>query len=62
MRVDCSHPRTTRASVLPSAEDLRWLFQIDDPMQQIDLLQAIGAREVALTLREYGCAIAVFYH
>jgi 2-dehydro-3-deoxygluconokinase len=43
---------------LPSAEDLAWLFHIDEPMRQLDLLMEMGVSEVALTLGADGCAIA----
>jgi 2-dehydro-3-deoxygluconokinase len=44
--------------VLPSAEDLAWLFGIGDPMQHMDQLIEMGVPEVALTLGAAGCAIA----
>jgi 2-dehydro-3-deoxygluconokinase len=44
--------------VLPSAEDLEWLFGVGEPMRQIDLLIEMGVSEVALTLGAAGCAIA----
>jgi 2-dehydro-3-deoxygluconokinase len=44
--------------VLPSADDLAWLFQVDEPTRQLDLLAEMGASEVALTLGAEGCAIA----
>jgi len=43
---------------LPSAQDLKWQFHVDDPMEQIAHVQEIGVREVALTLGEHGCAIS----
>jgi 2-dehydro-3-deoxygluconokinase len=43
---------------LPSAEDLAWLFQIDEPLRQVDLLMELGVSEVALTLGADGCAVA----
>jgi 2-dehydro-3-deoxygluconokinase len=43
---------------LPSTEDLAWLFQVDEPMRQLDLLMDMGISEVALTLGADGCAIA----
>jgi len=55
--------QTTRAAisacdiVLPSAEDLAWLFGIGEPMRQIDLLLELGVSEVALTLGAAGCVI-----
>jgi 2-dehydro-3-deoxygluconokinase len=44
--------------LLPSAEDLTWLFQIDEPSQQLDRARAMGVKEVALTLGVAGCAVA----
>jgi len=44
--------------VLPSAEDLAWLFQVDEPMRQVDLLMELGVSEVALTLGAGGCIVA----
>lgn len=55
--------QTTRAAisacdiVLPSAEDLAWLFGIGEPMRQMDLLLELGVSEVALTLGAAGCAV-----
>ena len=43
---------------LPSREDARLLFGVDDPMEQTDRLQGIGVREIALTLGADGCLIA----
>ena len=43
---------------LPSREDARLLFGVDDPMEQTDRLQRIGVREIALTLGADGCLIA----
>jgi 2-dehydro-3-deoxygluconokinase len=43
---------------LPSTEDLKSIFDVDHPVQQLDLLQRMGVREVALTLGANGCAIA----
>jgi 2-dehydro-3-deoxygluconokinase len=43
---------------LPSSEDLTCIFDIDKPAQQLDLLQTLGAGEVALTLGANGCIIA----
>jgi len=43
---------------LPSTEDLKSLFDINEPTQQLDLLQQMGVHEVALTLGPDGCAIA----
>jgi 2-dehydro-3-deoxygluconokinase len=45
--------------VLPSAEDLAWLFGVDEPMRHMELLLEMGVSEVALTLGADGCAIAV---
>jgi 2-dehydro-3-deoxygluconokinase len=56
--------QTTRAALsacdiaLPSTEDLAWLFQVDEPMRQVDLLMEMGVSEVALTLGADGCAVA----
>jgi 2-dehydro-3-deoxygluconokinase len=56
--------QTIRAAIsacdiaLPSTEDLAWLFSVDEPMRQIDLLMEMGVSEVALTLGANGCAIA----
>jgi 2-dehydro-3-deoxygluconokinase len=44
--------------VLPSAEDLAWLFGAGEPMRQMDQLIEMGVSEVALTLGAAGCAIA----
>jgi 2-dehydro-3-deoxygluconokinase len=43
---------------LPSTEDLAWLFQVDEPARQVDLLMEMGVSEVALTLGAEGCAVA----
>jgi 2-dehydro-3-deoxygluconokinase len=43
---------------LPSREDVRLLLGVDDPTEQIDRLQRIGVREIALTLGAGGCLIA----
>lgn len=43
---------------LPSREDARLLLGVDDPIEQIDRLQRIGVREIALTLGADGCLIA----
>jgi 2-dehydro-3-deoxygluconokinase len=43
---------------LPSREDARLLFGVDDPIEQIHRLQRIGVREIALTLGADGCLIA----
>lgn len=43
---------------LPSADDLAWLFHVNEPLRQIDLLVEMGVSEVALTLGADGCAIA----
>jgi 2-dehydro-3-deoxygluconokinase len=43
---------------LPSTEDLAWLFQVDEPMRQIELSMDMGIAEVALTLGADGCVIA----
>jgi 2-dehydro-3-deoxygluconokinase len=48
----------TCAIALPSTEDLQILFDTGDPTLQLDLLQTLGVREVALTLGANGCAIA----
>jgi 2-dehydro-3-deoxygluconokinase len=43
---------------LPSTEDLKVLFNIEEPQQQLDLLHEWNVHEVALTLGPDGCAIA----
>src|SRR5271168_4994147 len=43
---------------LPSTEDLKSLFDINEPTQQLDFLQQMGVHEVAVTLGPAGCAIA----
>src|SRR5260370_20058443 len=43
---------------LPSTDDARLLFGVDDPIEQIDRLQRTGVREIALTLGAAGCLIA----
>jgi 2-dehydro-3-deoxygluconokinase len=43
---------------LPSTEDMTQLFGIDGPSRQLDLLQEMGVREVALTLGTDGVALA----
>jgi 2-dehydro-3-deoxygluconokinase len=45
--------------VLPSAEDLAWLFGADEPKRYMDLLTGMGVSEIALTLGADGCAIAL---
>jgi 2-dehydro-3-deoxygluconokinase len=42
---------------LPSAEDIRQLFHVDEPREQANLLQEIGVRELALTLGSSGCLV-----
>lgn len=44
---------------LPSTEDLRLLYEVESPDAQLDLLEARGAREVALTLGSDGCIVSV---
>ena len=44
---------------LPSAEDLAWLFHIDEPIRQVELLMELGVAEAAVTLGPDGCAIAI---
>ena len=44
--------------LLPSTEDLAWLFNLDQPLRQMDLLREMGVIEVALTLGSAGCAIS----
>jgi 2-dehydro-3-deoxygluconokinase len=44
---------------LPSTEDLRLLYEVDSPEAQLDLLEARGIREVALTLGSDGCIVSV---
>lgn len=46
------------AVALPSREDARLLLGVDDPTEQIDRLQRIGVREIALTLGADGCLVA----
>ena len=43
---------------LPSREDARLLLGVDDPIEQIDRLQRIGVREIALTLGAGGCLVS----
>jgi 2-dehydro-3-deoxygluconokinase len=43
---------------LPSREDAGLLLHIDDPLGQINRLQGLGAREIALTLGADGCLVA----
>lgn len=44
--------------LLPSLEDLTWLLQVDNASSQLELLQKLGVKEVALTLGPMGCAVA----
>lgn len=43
---------------LPSSDDIRQLFDLEEPEAQLDLLEARGAREVALTLGSAGCVVS----
>jgi 2-dehydro-3-deoxygluconokinase len=43
---------------LPSAEDLASLFQVDEPMRQVELLLKMGVPEAAVTAGADGCVIA----
>jgi 2-dehydro-3-deoxygluconokinase len=43
--------------VLPSAEDLDGLFQVNDPMQQLAVLRDLGVKEAAITLGAAGCVV-----
>ena len=43
---------------LPSAEDLASLFQVDEPMRQVELLMGMGVSEAAVTVGADGCVIA----
>jgi 2-dehydro-3-deoxygluconokinase len=43
---------------LPSAEDLAWLFHVDEPTRQVELLMEMGVSEAAVTVGADGCVIA----
>jgi len=43
---------------LPSAEDLASLFQVDEPMRQVELLMGMGVSEAAVTVGADGCVVA----
>ncbi|MEA3108033.1 MAG: 2-dehydro-3-deoxygluconokinase [Gammaproteobacteria bacterium] len=43
---------------LPSTEDAALLLGVDDPIEQINRLQAAGVREIALTLGAGGCLVS----
>jgi 2-dehydro-3-deoxygluconokinase len=43
---------------LPSTEDAGLLLGVDDPIEQLDRLQAAGVREMALTLGGGGCLVS----
>jgi 2-dehydro-3-deoxygluconokinase len=43
---------------LPSTEDAGLLLGVDDPIEQMNRLQAAGVREIALTLGAGGCLIS----
>jgi 2-dehydro-3-deoxygluconokinase len=45
-------------AALPSTEDLRWLFDIQAPAQQMELLQENGVQEMAITLGPNGCLVS----
>jgi 2-dehydro-3-deoxygluconokinase len=44
---------------LPSTEDLTLLFDVDSPDSQMDLLEALGVQEAAVTRGSVGCTISV---
>ena len=44
--------------LLPSAEDLAWLLQVESTSHQLELLREMGVKEVALTLGAKGCVVA----
>jgi 2-dehydro-3-deoxygluconokinase len=43
---------------LPSTEDAGLLLGVDDPIEQMNRLQAAGVREIALTLGAAGCLVS----
>jgi 2-dehydro-3-deoxygluconokinase len=43
---------------LPSTEDAGLLLGVDDPIEQMNRLQAAGVREIALTLGARGCLVS----
>ena len=43
---------------LPSADDLTWLFGLEQPETQVKLLRELGVGEIALTLGADGALIA----
>jgi 2-dehydro-3-deoxygluconokinase len=43
--------------LLPSAEDLAWLLQVESTSHQLELLREMGVKEIALTLGARGCAV-----
>jgi 2-dehydro-3-deoxygluconokinase len=43
---------------LPSTEDAGLLLGVDDPIEQLNRLQAAGVREIALTLGAGGCLVS----
>lgn len=44
--------------LLPSADDLAWLLEVDSTSDQLELLRKMGVKEIALTLGARGCAVA----
>jgi 2-dehydro-3-deoxygluconokinase len=44
---------------LPSTEDLSLLFDVGSPDSQLDLLEALGTQEAAVTLGSGGCIVSV---
>jgi 2-dehydro-3-deoxygluconokinase len=44
--------------LLPSADDLACLLAVDSTIDQLELLQTMGVKEIALTLGARGCAVA----
>ena len=44
--------------LLPSADDLAWLLQVDSTTRQLELLRKMGVKEIALTLGARGCVVA----
>lgn len=43
--------------VLPSTDDLNWLFQLTSPDAQIDRIRDLGVKEIAVTLGAQGCLL-----
>lgn len=44
--------------LLPSADDLAWLLEVDSTLDQLELVRKMGVKEIALTLGARGCAVA----